>query len=204
MKTLFWSKTVTKQPQTNKNKQNTKKQAHTKNTNKKQWKEPMEKYKYTGLHTPRIPEVDSSPTSHGLLRNRSISNKHSKYFPARLLSRSQTTIERGNPKIMKTTISRELKYFIPKIPPPNSFPTHFQKKISLPRFFSLLIVTTFVTTLILPTTITQEGFHRVVSFGNCFWPVSVNLNTQHAYTTVFWNMKRWICTANYCHFNLVT
>ena len=146
----------------------------------------MEKYKYTGLHTPRIPEVHSSPPSHGLLRNRSISNKHSKYFPARLLSRSQTTIERGNPKIIKTTISRELKYFIPEKSPLTVSPLIFIKNQPAKiRFFSLLIVTTLVTTFILPTTITQEGFHRVVSSRNCFRPVSVNLNTQHAYTTVF-------------------
>ena len=104
----------------------------------------MEKYKYAGLHTPRIPEVDSSPPGHGLLRNRSISNKHSKYFPTRLLTRSQTTIERGNQKTIKTTMSRELKYVIPKSPPPQ-FPKfqispqiqispHIQNSSSLPTF----------------------------------------------------------------------
>ena len=94
----------------------------------------MEKYKFTGLHTPRIPEVDSSSPSHGLLRNRSISNKNSKYFPARLLSRSQTTIERGNPKIIKTTISREFKYFFPKIHP-QQFPHSFSKKSQPAKIF---------------------------------------------------------------------
>ena len=69
----------------------------------------MDKYQNHGLYAPKI--INSENNHHsGLIRNRSISSSkksttvNSKYFPSRLLTRSQTTIERNT-----RTIDRELK-----------------------------------------------------------------------------------------------